>query len=212
MRHNTDQIRPQSRGDLQQQVVVGRDAAAAFAGVDFDQHARRLTMRGDRARRIEIVGQHDDGGAGTVQLGDLIELLRCDADGIEDVGDAVAGEILRLRQGGNGDAAGLTGGRQPRHVDRLGGLHVRAQRHVMAREPARHGADVAQQDGAVEHQAGRGRSVQPHRRIPSSSAMRGVAFSPLPVSTSTVVCSGVIVPAASSLRNAAAAWAEVGST
>ena len=51
-----------------------------------------------------------------------------------------------------------------------------------------------------------------HSIIPSSSAMRGVAFSPLPVSTSTVVCSGLIVPGASSLANAAAAWARVGST
>ena len=51
-----------------------------------------------------------------------------------------------------------------------------------------------------------------HSAIPSSSAMRGVAFRPLPVSTSTVVCSGVTVPVASSFPNAAAACAEVGST
>jgi len=50
------------------------------------------------------------------------------------------------------------------------------------------------------------------RRTPSKSAILGVAFRPLPVSTSTVVCSGVIVPEASSLASAAATWADVGST
>jgi len=48
--------------------------------------------------------------------------------------------------------------------------------------------------------------------MPSISAMRGVAFSPLPVRTSTVVCSGPTAPDASSLPNAAATWAAVGST
>ncbi len=51
-----------------------------------------------------------------------------------------------------------------------------------------------------------------HSATPRSSAMRGVALRPLPVSTSTVVWSGVIVPAANSLRNAATACADVGST
>ena len=55
-------------------------------------------------------------------------------------------------------------------------------------------------------------AVTPHSVTPNSSAIRGVAFRPLPVSTSTVLCSGVIVPAASSLPNAAAACAAVGST
>ena len=56
------------------------------------------------------------------------------------------------------------------------------------------------------------RGRRAHSAIPSSSAIRGVAFRPVPVITSTVVCSGVIVPVASSLANAAAAWAQVGST
>ena len=146
---------PSRVGDLQQQVIVRRHAAAALAGVDLDQRPRRLPVRGDRAGGVEIVGQHDDRGAGAVQLRHLIELLRRDADGVENVGDAVAGEILRLGQRRDGDAAGLAGDRQARHVDRLGGLHVRAQRHAVARKRARHGADVALQDAAVEHQAGR---------------------------------------------------------
>ena len=52
----------------------------------------------------------------------------------------------------------------------------------------------------------------PHSAIPISPAIRGVAFNPEPVITSTVVCSGVIVPVATNFAKAAAAWALVGST
>ena len=51
-----------------------------------------------------------------------------------------------------------------------------------------------------------------HNTTPNISAMRGVAFSPLPVRTSTVVCPDAIAPDASNLAKAAAACAEVGST
>ena len=67
-------------------------------------------------------------------------------------------------------------------------------------------------DGKTEQRNAWLRWITGHSVTPSSSAMRGVAFRPLPVSTSTVVCSGVTVPAASNLVNAAAAWADVGST
>ena len=65
-------------------------------------------------------------------------------------------------------------------------------------------------DGEAEN--GDTRSMGGHSAIPISSAIRGVAFNPLPVITSTVVCSGVIVPVSSNFANAAAAWALVGST
>ena len=42
MRHDAGEARAEPRGDLQQQVVVGRDAAAALAGIDLDQRPRRL--------------------------------------------------------------------------------------------------------------------------------------------------------------------------
>ena len=65
---------------------------------------------------------------------------------------------------------------------------------------------------AFDGKAQQGNTRRHHKVTPSNSAIRGVAFNPLPVSTSTVVCSEVIVPASSSLRNAAAACADVGST
>ena len=52
----------------------------------------------------------------------------------------------------------------------------------------------------------------PHSAIPISPAIRGVAFNPEPVITSTVVCSAVIVPVANSFANATATCALVGST
>jgi hypothetical protein len=122
-------------------------------------------------------------GAGGVELGDLRQLLRRDADRVEDVGDAVGGEILGFGEGRDGDAAGLSGQRQARHLDRLRGLHVRAQRHALGGQRLGHAGDVAQQDRPVEHEAGRRQVGEVH---PRSSAMRGVAFSPEPVSTSTV--------------------------
>jgi hypothetical protein len=132
--------------------IVWPDAGAALAGIHLDQRARRRRMRGDGAGGIGIVGQHYDRGTALVQLGDLIELLRRDADRIQDVGDAVRGEIFGFRQGGDGDAAGLADQRQAGHVDRLRGLHVRAQRHAVPGQRPGHGGEILQQDAAVEHQ------------------------------------------------------------
>ena len=72
------------------------------------------------------------------------------------------GEILRLGQRGDGDAAGLAGQRQARHVDRLRGLHVRPQRHARARRDRRHARrDFAAAIGrsSTRHGVGRSSSV-----------------------------------------------------
>src|ERR1019366_4666929 len=86
---------------------------------------------------------------------DLIQLRRHDPNRVENVDDAMTGEILRLGQGGHGDGAGLPGKRQPRDIDRLRRLHVRPERHLKACEVARHGADVPQQLLAIENEARR---------------------------------------------------------
>ena len=56
---------------------------------------------------------------------------------------------------------------------------------------------------AFDGEAQQGDARAGHSADPQQFGDAGVAFSPLPVSTSTVVCSGLIVPAASSLANAA---------
>ncbi len=53
-------------------------------------------------------------------------------------------------------------GRQASDLDRFGGLHMRAQRHAAARKGSGHGADVALQDCAIEHQAGGGQISKIH--------------------------------------------------
>lgn len=64
-----------------------------------------------------IVDDHADVGAGGVQREDLIHLGRREADGVRNVANAMAEEIARLVEGGNGDAAEVGRKRQARHVD-----------------------------------------------------------------------------------------------
>ena len=163
-------VAAEAGGDIQQQRVLRAEAAAVLAGVDLDQRARRQAVAGDGVGHHGVVGDHHQPGAGGVQLGDLIQLLRRDADGIKHVGQAVAGEILGLRQGGDGDAVRLMavglhawlgrigGQRHAGDVDRLGGFHVRPQCHAVAGDGLGHAGDVVLQDLAIEDDAG-GRQV-----------------------------------------------------
>ena len=125
------------------------------------------------------------------------------------------------------------GGEQDRHRPPIAGrIHRGDESRQFAEHARRRLARLRQHRGAfvelagAEHRLARRRSEAVafdgeaeqrdtrcgHRSIPRSSAMRGVALSPEPVSTSTVVCSGVTVPAASSFSKAAETCAAVGST
>ncbi len=68
------------------------------------------------------------------------------------------GEILRLGQGGDRDAAGLAAQGEAGDIHGFCGLHVRAQSQPMPGDGARHGVEVPLQDAAIEHQAG-GRQI-----------------------------------------------------
>ena len=115
----------------------------------------------------------------------------------------IAGGIHRRYESGQ-LAEHARGGRARLLHHRRAFVELAGAEHRLAR---RRGKAVALDREAEQRHARSG-----HRSIPRSSAMRAVAFNPEPVSTSTVVCSGVIVPAASSFSNAAATCAEVGST
>ena len=162
--------------------VLGRYAAAGFAAIDLDQGANLARaggsgMSGDSAGGVEVVGNHFDVDAGSVELGDLVKFLRRDADGIEDVGDAVGAEVFRFRKGGDGDAgdgSGLVGQHHAGDVDRLGGFHVRAQRHAEAADGLGHAVNVAGQHAAVQHQA-RGGKVRELHGSHSTSRSSGIA-------------------------------------
>ena len=106
---------------------------------------------------------------------------------------------------------------EPRHLAehaRRGGTCI--VQHRLAGEQRLGGEIRLVYDGgeavAFDGEAQQGDARFAHSCTPSNSAMRGVAFRPVPVSTSTVVWSGVIAPEASSRAKAADTWAQVGST
>ena len=151
--HHPDQTEPEAGGQFRYQILGDQHAAPLFAAIDFDQCLDVGRMRGDRVGRQRVVGDDGHIGAAGVQPRDLIELSWRDSNSVENVSNAMAGEILRLGEGRDGDATRLTRQHQPRDIDRLGGFHVRPQRHFMARQAASHGADVAVQNLAIDHQA-----------------------------------------------------------
>ncbi len=130
-------------------------AAAVLPAVDLDQDGWRGRLRRDQAGHFEVVGDHDNVCALGIQPDDLLQLLRRDADGIEDVGDAVAEEILRL---GRVETVmppvgrRSRGGRPSIHLAVFMCGRSGTDRPV---QRCRHDADVAVEDGAVQHQARR---------------------------------------------------------
>ena len=85
MGHHARQTRPQPGGEFQQRRVVGCETAAVLAGVDLDQRARCRGVCRDRGGGVEIVGDDRDIRTRGVQPCDRIQLLRRDADRVEDV-------------------------------------------------------------------------------------------------------------------------------
>ena len=132
-------------------------------------------MGGDGDGSVGVVGHHGDVGAGGVQLGDLVQLPRRDADRVQDVGHAVGSEVLRFRQGADGDGGEPAGRRHAGDVDAFCRLHVRAQRYAQRRRVGRHAVQVPREHPAVEHQA-RGMEVsEAHRERldPGAGVARG---------------------------------------
>ena len=160
MRHHTREMRARA---ARRSPAAGRRPAPRRRG------PRRCRSRSARAAavrcaaialgRVQIVGEHDDRGAGAVQLGDLVELLRRDADRVENVGDAVPGEILRLGQRRDGDAAGLAG-------ESPGAPRRSTSRSSCAAAAARHAAPAA-----------RAMASMLRCRMPRSSTRHGVGRS-----------------------------------
>jgi hypothetical protein len=97
------EVAAEAGGDFEQQRVFRGQAAAVLAGVDFDEGAWRQAVLGDGVGDFGVVGNDHQAGAGGVELGDLVKLLRCDADGVEHVGKAMAGEVFGFGKGGDGD-------------------------------------------------------------------------------------------------------------
>ena len=115
-------------------------------------------------------------------------------------------------------AAGIHGRNEARHFSkRGGGSGPRIGHNSIARDQAARFKIPQSRRGrkavAFNGKAQKGNARPGHQMAtPKSSAMRGVDFSPVPVSTTTVVSSARMVPASSNFTKAAAAWAQVGST
>ena len=61
-----------------------------------DQAAKELMINSNLRLVVSIAKRYQGRG---MQLGDLIQLLRRDANGVQDVGNAVTGEVFRLGEG-----------------------------------------------------------------------------------------------------------------
>jgi hypothetical protein len=96
VRHHPAERGTQLRCNFQQKVIVWREAASPFSAINFDQRTGRLSMRRNLPRHVQIVGQDNDGSASGVQLSDLFQLLWSYAYCVEDICDAVPGEIFCL--------------------------------------------------------------------------------------------------------------------
>ncbi len=159
MGHDPAQGRPtvhQEASDADQGRIVGPKAGAMAVAVNLQQHGDRVARRGGDHRlglghRVE---DHRQVTAGGVQRSDAVEPLGRDPDGVEDVAHPGREKFLGLLQGRDRRRTMAVRELAPRHLHRLGGLHVRSQHHIEWREPVAEPGDVAQHTGLVQHQAG----------------------------------------------------------
>src|SRR5207247_539261 len=98
---------------------------------------------GHGLRRIDAVDDDRDLRAAPREIDHAIELCRSDSDRVEDVLETVVEEILRLAQRRDRDRPGVRAERQPRDLEILRGLHVRAQDDALRLEALAHRAAIA---------------------------------------------------------------------
>ena len=144
---------------------LGLDAGAMAVGIDFDHHLEDVLLGpalGDDGfggrRRID---QEDQGAAPPAERQRPVELLRRDADGIENVGEARGEELLGLLQGRDGDARGPRFLLATGDLDALRCLDVGAQAHAEPGHARLQAGDVACHARLVDQ---RGRRFDVHQR------------------------------------------------
>src|SRR6476469_2304834 len=105
-------------------------------------------------RRLNVIEDDCHVSAVAAQRGDMIQLVRCDADGVANVRDAVRNKLLCFLQRRDGDTAGLTVEREPRDVIAFCRLDVRSERDAELGEMLMHAPKIALQLAALEYEAG----------------------------------------------------------
>lgn len=167
MRGDAPQLGPalvQDPADRHHEGVVGQEARAVAVGVDLDQGrngvARSAGGGSDGLGLLRRVHQDGEVAPGRADRQHARELLRRDADGVEDVPHAGRREHLRLPQRGDGGGAAATGKHAPRDVHRLRRLEVRPERDAQRVEARAQPLHVPQEPALLEEEAGGGERVQ----------------------------------------------------
>ena len=125
--------RGQHPANLDELSGFGFDPSAMIVRIDFNQRGQRLAESG-RANAATACADSRlsstilEIAAARAQVGDVLELVLRNADRIKNVGKVMAEKVVSFLQGRYGYRAGASGKVAPRHVDRLGGFEVRAER------------------------------------------------------------------------------------
>jgi hypothetical protein len=130
--------------------------------VDFDHrrelHAERLAFFRDSLRGFDAVEQYCYVCAFALERRHMIELVGGNTHRVENVGDPVRQEVLRLLQCRHRDAAALVDASGPTlqcafdDVDRFRRLDVRPQRHAERGQVLAHPREIAIEQVTVEDQ------------------------------------------------------------
>ena len=159
-----DAGRLQRRRHLEELGIGDQQPAAMAVAVNLDEgcgrHPRRPAGLAQDRGLLHRVEQHLDVDASLAKAHRPLGRVPRDADGIGHVAIAVSGEVFGLRQGGDRDRAGSVRKGAPGHVNRLGGLHVRAQRDAAFRHARAEAREVAVQPACVQDQSGRSQRGQ----------------------------------------------------
>lgn len=148
----------QLRRQLEQQGIAGTHPRAMAVAVDLDQR-RDAEVRGARvcreeARRRQAVDHHLAIDTASEERRDVIQLVRRETDGVENVGEARRDEKVGLAERRNGDRAGAgqraVPGDQARDLQTLVRLDVRPEADAQSLDVGAHAAHVRFQDRPVE--------------------------------------------------------------
>ena len=153
--------------NLKKKVRLGRDPRAVTVDVDFNEYGNfdRPGRRIGRhvTGRVDVVEKNLEVAPRSADALDTPQLLRGDPDRVDQIPDAVLGEVFGFKQGRNG--RGALGGHHltARDLDRLVGFEVRSERHAECFGSFFRGGKVRFELG-VGNQEGRGfddRIVEP---------------------------------------------------
>ena len=174
MRHHPAQFAAagECARDRQQRRGVGLHAGAVAVAVDLDHGRDALPAFGNVPGGIEAVDGDDQVAAACAQRLHRVELVRGQADRVEDVAEAVREAGFGLGQRRHGDRRAFAGGHRQQCRQRLAGLHVRTQRHTEAVQVRAQHGDVVVHALGVEHEARRPQLVDRRRWHPRNVASR----------------------------------------